>query len=108
MKRRETTNGDVFLLIETMASILGLAINLRIETDVVKDDGVGGRQVDAHASSARRKQKYKDRGVFRKVVDDGGALAHRRGSIEAGVSISPQLQQDLEDVEHPWGLLSAK
>ena len=43
-----------------MTPVLGLLVVVRVEVDVVDDDDVGGRQVDAEAAGSRRQQEDED------------------------------------------------
>jgi len=52
-----------------MTPILRLFVIVRVEINVMQYDDVGSGQVDAHAASFRRQQKYKNVAVCVECVD---------------------------------------
>ena len=52
-----------------MAAVLGLLVVVRVEVEVVENDGVGGRQVDAEAAGFGRQDEDEDAVVVVELVD---------------------------------------
>ena len=58
--KEEATGADPPGLAQPVAAVLRLLVVVRVTVDVVEDDGVGRRQVDAQAAGARRQQEHED------------------------------------------------
>ena len=52
-----------------MAAVFGLLVVVRVEVEVVENDGVGGRQVDAETAGFGRQDEDKDAVVVVELVD---------------------------------------
>ena len=52
-----------------MTPVLSLFVVVRVEVEVVEDDGVGRRQVDAQTSRLGRQNEYENALVGVKLVD---------------------------------------
>lgn len=83
-----------------MASIFGLAIIVRIKVNVVNDDDIGARQVDAKAAGARREQEGADGRRAIELVDDGEAFLDRRLAVDSAALDTGNPKGALDDIEH--------
>ena len=62
-----------------MAPVLGLLVVVGVEVDVVEDDGVGGRQVDAQPARLGRQDEQENTGVCVELVYQVLPANYRRG-----------------------------
>ena len=53
-----------------MAAVLRLLVVIGVAVDVVEDDHVGGREVDALSPGTSGQQEHKDLGVVVEVIDE--------------------------------------
>ena len=70
-----------------MAAVLGLLVVVRVEVEVVENDGVGGRQVDAETAGFGRQDEDKDAVVVVELVDQN--LPEKNNTFSKTVKLSP-------------------
>ena len=84
--RDEAEDVDLLGLADTMSTVHGLQIRLRVPITVVQDDDVGSGQVDAETTGARGEQEDELVAVGLVVLVDGDdTVVVRRASIDAAV-----------------------
>lgn len=83
-----------------MAPVLGLFVIVGVEVDVVDNDSVGRRQVDAESSGSGRQQKNEYAAVLHVLVDEFLALAHGSAAVHPQVFVLADLQVVFHHVQH--------
>lgn len=73
---------------------LSLAVVFRIKIHVVQDHSVRRREVDPQPPRASAQQKHRDTQVRAKAVDEGLALRHRRGPVQAAERKAHRVMQE--------------